>query len=1260
MLYLNWEGNSMLSGIASENNNTYSDGYNGFYITDTCNNRITCEYNSRFSEITGYENFSEIAGVNLQQIIHPEDESDYIHVKNSLSKQNSFGNLSMRLIRKDHSVIYVRCSMFFIVTDDGYNRIIHSFSEIEDILGLNQQDELILSMSPVLFKFHTEAKFPFYYNNSFLSVIGYTKDELTELNLDYTDIISSDDLEHFIHSIRKTAMSDKTSACVFRVTDKKRKIHWIKCSFKKIITSTGSSYFIGIGNDITEQKEIENDLSNSHTIIKNIIYNVNCAIITLYSECNKLGISYYNDRFSQMFGYSPDKIMLFTKDIAKLFIYPDDYEYFVDSAQCESLSHGFECRAVKSDGEIIWITVSYSKTVSDNQEYYICTIQNINHIKSIEKELIACNEQYARLINYMSEIAFKVDFQSNTLYNFNLFINKYNIPDSISGIPQTMLDTGYFPADYKDEVFRIYNNVKDGMAEDSCIVKFTPPGHRSFWTKITLTAIFGELEKPMKAIGTITDVSEQITAEEKLLQEKKYSSLLMPDSVMLCMINLNQCRVLSCKQFGSYKSGVSERLFYDTTFISEFITYIHPDEKQTVAEQLSPQTLWNAYLQGKTSISFEYRIKPQGIHDYSWVQTSLNFSKDNLTNDIIMLIHVHKIEPDKQYTIDTIRKTEQDMITGLYTKLPFQIKVDEFFEKKNFNGCFQALYVLDLDGFKAITNSFGHNVGDNILLSVAESLKMIDHSIILGRLFGDRFLIFAEDILSYDDLNITAKNICDICTKIKIAGVDTSTLSGSVGVAFSPVHGYSFEQLHSKADMALYNAKRFGKNRYAIYIDSYDNNKIKRNSDKNIVDTITGSIDFEEFKRQSSAEIVKNPISYNLYNFDIKKFRNFNHYFGYETGDRILRDISEVIRDCLHPGEYYSRIFADNFVVMTINQDEKTNHKRIENFLSRAGKILEISEHNTFFSAGKVQINNTNRYIEFEQLIDCAIAAHRNAKLQNGSSCVTFSSDMADDSLKKYEILSELKNAIKHGQICTYVQPQYDILRREYVSMEALVRWNHPVKGLLSPDKFITVCEENGFISNIDFCVLEQMCVYIRNRMDQSLRILPVAVNQSQITIHEPGYYKRITSLVDKYRVPPKYIELEVTESAYVHNLQETITILTKLKDFGFRISMDDFGTGYSSLNLLKDIPIDVIKIDKGFLTEGLTEKKPKEIIKSITNMAHNIDISVVCEGVEYPQQLPFLEEIGCELVQGFLFGKPMPYEEIEDFIESTKSSSDN
>ncbi len=757
-----------------------------------------------------------------------------------------------------------------------------------------------------------------------------------------------------------------------------------------------------------------------------------------------------------------------------------------------------------------------------------------------------------------------------------------------------------------------------------------------------------------RIIHTFSEITGKNSTNHEPEQSLSMLGILTPDinsAIIECIVNLNKSRIISLKINNRNNLAESECMFYDSGFISKLTSYIHPDERQTVAEKISHHSLWTSFIHGNYTKSFECHMI-YSDKKYIPVHVTLNLKKDPSTDDVLLTMFANNIDGQIKSSAELIRKSGQNITKGLFTKVPFKLNVDEFFEKKSFNGCLSALYLLDLDGFRRINNSLGYETGDKILQTVADNLGLVSDSAILGHLYGNEFLVFVENLASYDELNITAKKMCDVCKNIKITGIDTGMISGSVGVAFAPLHGTDYETLFKKADNALYNAKCFGKNRYAIYIGTDDN--IQTGTQ---IDSLTKNINLDEFKKEASVAILKNNINYNLYNADIKKFRNFNHYYGYEAGDRILRDISDIIKSYLKPGEFFTRIFADNFLILTIADEPENENRRISSILDKVQNIAELSSHKTFFAIGRVEITNSNRYIEFEHLIDCAVIAHRNAKTAEGNTFVTFNSNMENEGLQKYQILSELKNALKNNEICTYVQPQFDLLRREYVSMEALVRWKHPEKGLLVPDKFIRICEENGFISNIDFFVLEQMCVYIRSRLDEHLHIFPVAVNQSQLTIHEKGYFKRITSLINKYDIPPKYIELEVTESAYVNNIDSTIQILSSLREFGFKISMDDFGAGYSSLNVLKDIPIDILKIDKGFLTRGLTEKKPKEIIKSITNMAHNINVRVVCEGVEFPQQIQFLEEIGCELVQGYLFGKPMPYEELADFIEEYKLS---
>ena len=1234
----------MYSNSSGKTSKFYNDNDDGFYITDTCNGKTTCEYNSKFSEITGYDNPSEIAGKDLSQLIHPNDLGKFTNAKKSLSKQNPFESFNIRIIKRDRSVLYTRCSLILTFTDDGYERIIHAFTDMNESMNIKQQNDIFLSMPPILFKFHREGRFPYYFNNSFLDTLGYTREEITALNITYKDIIAPDDAQLIIHAVRNAINSDTVSSCIFKVYDKEKNIHWINCSFKKLSSPSGTQYFMGIGNDITEQKKIESELEDIQALLNTVTYNTNYAVLGISVENNNLPMIFSNEKFSEMFMFSSEKIKLFSDDICRHIIHPDDYEFFVKSVLSDD-KENFQCRAVKNSGETILISVQCSKIRNIYHTGIVCTIYDISHTNALSNELDKYESLYNDFINLHSAFSFKIDFSEDTVIIPEIFAKRLNIGTVIPGIPNSIIDAGFIPKNFGEDFCKMYYSVKNGAPKGSCAIRFNSPAGRSFWAQIHIFPVYNEGICPIKAIGTIEDISDKIMAEEQLMHEEWYEPLLNSDTLMMCMVNLSQNKILSFRHNNDSFNILEPHMFFDNCFIYDLVSLIHIEERQFISEQIIHKNLWKAYLGGNYNINVKYRLE-NNEDESQWVEMSINFIKNLPSDDVIFVMYL-KTASQLGKNNENISNSTEDV----FTKIPFKTTVNEFFMKNKFNGCLHALYILDFDGFNSINNIFGYDIENRILQATAQKINALEHTVTIGRLFGDKLLVFAEDIASYDDLNITARNLCDICLAITIAGVDVNSLSVSVGVAFAPLHGMDFDTLYSKADNALYNAKRFGKNKYAIYIDASGDKKEASNEH---IYKITKNINIDEFKKEASSAILRKNVNYKLYNVDMKNFRNINHYFGYETGDKILKETSEILQNAMKPGEYMTRIFADNYLLLTIYENDEKSKKRLQSLCDKVLMIPEISEHLTSFSIGYIEINDSNRHIEFEHLLDCAILAHRNSKKSEQTRIVKFSSEMTDESMQQYQIISELKEAIKCGQICCYVQPQYDLIRHEYVSMEALVRWNHPIKGLLTPDKFIDICEKNGFISNIDFCVLEQMCMYIRSRMLKNLRVLPVAINQSQITIHEPGYFKRLTDLVEKYEIPPRYLELEVTESAYVNNLGHTIEILTKLKDYGFSISMDDFGTGYSSLNLLKDIPIDILKLDRGFLTEGLTEKKPKEIIKSITNMAHNINVRVICEGVENPQQIPFLEEIGCELAQGYLFGKPMPYNEIEDFIKSS------
>ena len=259
--------------------------------------------------------------------------------------------------------------------------------------------------------------------------------------------------------------------------------------------------------------------------------------------------------------------------------------------------------------------------------------------------------------------------------------------------------------------------------------------------------------------------------------------------------------------------------------------------------------------------------------------------------------------------------------------------------------------------------------------------------------------------------------------------------------------------------------------------------------------------------------------------------------------------------------------------------------------------------------------------------------------------------------LNEAQIENSMHSAMENNEFCAYVQPKYDIASNSLIGGELLVRWLSPSKGFLEPAAFIPSFERNGFIYNIDCFMLEEACKSLRKYLDNDIYVLPFSVNISRITLSHPSFISKVQDIVEKYYIPHHYLEFEITENIFSENYAQMIDVLRKLKELDFLISMDDFGTGYNSLTLLRDLPIDVIKLDHDFLSRSADDDKNAIcILKSIIDMAHALDIKIVSEGIETAEQLDMLKSINCEIGQGFLFAKPMPIGDYDKLIHDNSS----
>ncbi len=267
-----------------------------------------------------------------------------------------------------------------------------------------------------------------------------------------------------------------------------------------------------------------------------------------------------------------------------------------------------------------------------------------------------------------------------------------------------------------------------------------------------------------------------------------------------------------------------------------------------------------------------------------------------------------------------------------------------------------------------------------------------------------------------------------------------------------------------------------------------------------------------------------------------------------------------------------------------------------------------------------------------------------------------FNDFMLSETLQEQEINFEMQEAIDKKQFVMYLQPIYDLDANMVVSAEALVRWIHPKKGMISPGKFIPVFERNGFITILDQYIWDSVCSILAQRRNEGLPDIPISVNVSRRSIYSMDICSALLKLTEKYKISPHLLRLEVTESAYIDDPSRLIEIINQLQNYGFTIMMDDFGSGYSSLNMLKQLPVNILKIDMKFIDDIVTSKRASDILSSVIYMAWLLDIPVIAEGVETMAQLKHLYKLGCKRIQGYFYSKPLPREEFEIKIKDTIS----
>ncbi|TAK93523.1 MAG: EAL domain-containing protein [Aquabacterium sp.] len=384
---------------------------------------------------------------------------------------------------------------------------------------------------------------------------------------------------------------------------------------------------------------------------------------------------------------------------------------------------------------------------------------------------------------------------------------------------------------------------------------------------------------------------------------------------------------------------------------------------------------------------------------------------------------------------------------------------------------------------------------------------------------------------------------------------------------------------------------------------------------------------------------------------DMDRFKHVNDVLGHRFGDRLLRAVSERLRnDALSEKDVLARLSGDEFAILLQGTDAKSAYPVALRIMSAFERPITLDDHTVDLGAGIGVASSPEHGVDADILLSRAEVAMYAAKQQQ-SGTVTYHPGLDSTSEESLTMLSELRSAVDQDQLRLYLQPKINLRTGEVLGAEALVRWEHPVRGMVPPMRFIPFAEQTGFVRVLTMWMIEQVAQMSHALTEQGLR-MKLAVNLSTRDLMDQELPFKLEQVLARYEVDPTLLVLEITESAIMDDPQRALQTLNRLHGMGLKLSIDDFGTGYSSLAYLKRLPVDELKIDKSFVMNMESDLQDAKIVRSTVDLAHNLGLSVVAEGVESAKSWKLLASLSCDEVQGFFIAKPMPGAQFANWVQ--------
>lgn len=414
-------------------------------------------------------------------------------------------------------------------------------------------------------------------------------------------------------------------------------------------------------------------------------------------------------------------------------------------------------------------------------------------------------------------------------------------------------------------------------------------------------------------------------------------------------------------------------------------------------------------------------------------------------------------------------------------------------------------------------------------------------------------------------------------------------------------------------------------------------------------DSLTKAFNKNGFEKRAS-ELLHTDSKYTLVVLNIHDFKFINHSFGYDMGNKLLLHITKVLQKNLTENETFYHREGDHFAFLMYTQDKKEIGYRVKKIMEKISAFDMIPDkHYPIYAYCGIKICHMfSTEVDLGVMLDRAYLAQAEVHDLHGNGYAFYDEMMFKRAQHKNEVEQRMRYALDNREFQLYIQPKYHLKDECLYSGEALVRWVIEEEAKYYPDAFIPVFEQNGFIAKLDLYMLEILCAKMKEWKEKGYDLYPISLNQSRLLFFQEHYVDTVKEIVERYEIDPSYLILEITEGLVTYEFEELTKRINQLHALGFQISMDDFGSGYSSLNVLRELPINELKLDRVFLMKTDDEHKRHIIMHNIISMAKQLGMKTVCEGVETLEQVKMLQEMQCDIAQGYYYSKPISVDEFE------------